>query len=280
MVVLGVDGASADINLHGGTWVVQAAMDLAARAGFRIVEAGNIVPEAFDGATALEQEMLMALPFALTELAMTELLRQPEAWERLDRLDRDERVAEARAMGMDAGLWHLLHPPRVAIVGPPNVGKSTLANQLFGQERSITADLPGTTRDWVGEIANLDGLAVMLMDTPGIRETSDAIEAAAIEQAAGEVRAAELVVLVLEASNTPDPGMLPRFAGAMVVINKVDLAPTWDWAALGATEIMAKCGTGIDTLRERIRNHFGIDARRGAARWWDERTRRRCSPGA
>ena len=56
----------------------------------------------------------------------------------------------------------------VAIVGPPNVGKSTLANRLFGQARSITADQPGTTRDWVGGVADIVGLAVTLVDTPGV----------------------------------------------------------------------------------------------------------------
>src|SRR6185503_2714425 len=99
--------------------------------------------------------------------------------------------------------WWMLHPPRVAIVGEANVGKSTLANQLFAQERSITADLPGTTRDWVGEVANVDGLPVTLVDTPGVRETADEVEREAIARSGEQVAAADLILLVLDATRLP-----------------------------------------------------------------------------
>ena len=104
----------------------------------------------------LEQEVLMSLPLARTELTLRMLLAQPAAWDRL--IARPPAKAETENILADRALHWLLHPPRVAIVGAANVGKSTLANQLFGQQRSITVDLPGTTRDWVGETANLDGL--------------------------------------------------------------------------------------------------------------------------
>src|SRR3954447_26397913 len=105
----------------------------------------------------------------------------------------------------DRSLYWLLSRPRVAIVGPANVGKSTLANQLFAAERSITADVAGTTRDWVGALANLDGLVVELIDTPGVRETKDAIEAQAIGVASRETSRADLILLVLDASADFEP---------------------------------------------------------------------------
>src|SRR6185437_14534233 len=145
------------------------------------------------------------------------------------------------------------------------VGKSTLANQLFGQERSITADLPGTTRDWVGEIANLDGLPIMLLDTPGIRATSDPIESAAIEGAGEQMQQADLILLVLDASRPLDPDqavLMERFPDALKLVNKCDLPAAWDWRAIGSTELIATTGIGVDILRKRIRAHFGVDQNR------------------
>jgi len=186
-----------DLNLHGGVWVVRSALQFAQSEGFAISDL-----MATDGPTEIWQEVLRALPHARTEQAVRMLLTQPAAWESIS----DPR----KILGDSSGKW-LIQTPRVAIVGPANVGKSTLANQLFGQTRSITADLPGTTRDWVGEIANLDGLAVMLLDTPGIRATNDPIEDAAIAGSAEQVRAADLVVLVFDQSAELDRAMLDAY---------------------------------------------------------------------
>jgi tRNA modification GTPase len=175
----------------------------------------------------------------------------------------------------DRSLIHLLHPPRVAIVGAANVGKSTLANQLFAQERSITADLPGTTRDWVGEIANLDGLAVMLVDTPGVRPTDDAIERAAIERSGRVVGQADLVLLVLDATRPlePEQGPLLRiYPDSIQVVNKTDQQTASDWSGI---RTVATTGQGVDELRAAIRRRFlgdePFDPTR--PRWWTERQR-------
>jgi tRNA modification GTPase len=175
-------------------------------------------------------------------------------------------------------LHWLLRPPRVAIVGVPNVGKSTLANQLFGAERVITADVPGTTRDWVGEIANLDGLAVMLVDTPGRRASDDAIEREAIDRSTEQITAADLVVLVLDPTQLRKPGQaeLERmFPAALRVVNKSDRAGLWESAAT-AIRTVATTGVGVDALRAAIRCRFlGADTFDLAqARWWTERQRR------
>src|SRR5204863_10052028 len=131
-----------------------------------------------------------------TEPGVRMLLAQPAAWQ--DFIASRPSPDSTRRVLDDRCLSRLLHPPRVAIVGAPNVGKSTLANQLFAQRRSITADVPGTTRDYVGEIANIDGLPVMLFDTPGVRDTADPIEAAAIEHSSDVVRDADLILLVMD----------------------------------------------------------------------------------
>jgi tRNA modification GTPase len=276
VVMSSSDGGWVDVNLHGGPWVVRSFLELAGRQGFEVRERMEmpLPQEAVEGTTEIEREVMTHLPMAKTELALRELLRQPEAWETFERLDdRAQRRAEAAAMLADRSLWWLLlRTPRVAIAGAPNVGKSTLANQLFAQERSITADVPGTTRDWVGEIANIDGLAVMLVDTPGIRRTGDPIEAAAIEGSAAELAGADLVVLVLDRSRAMEPeqaALVERFPQALRVVNKCDLPAAWDDRQL--LHLVAARGGGIDPLRRFIRAHFGIGQRPSGAKWWTAR---------
>ncbi|MGH7215136.1 MAG: GTP-binding protein [Tepidisphaeraceae bacterium] len=276
VIVISGRGQIADINLHGGPWVVRSVLELLRRNGFEVIEPTPLpLPdEAVDVADEIEREMLAHLPLARTELALRALLAQPAAWAEFRR--RGAPRPEIERMLSDRGLWWLLHRPRVAILGPPNVGKSTLANQLFAQERSITADIPGTTRDWVGEIANLDGLAVMLLDTPGVRETTDPIERQAIERSAGEVRAADLVILVLDASQPLEPEQAPllrQFPDALVVVNKVDQPAAWS-IAQHAVRTIATTGHGVGDLRATIRRQFdveGLDPH--AARWWTKRQR-------
>lgn len=290
-VVVALPGAGADVNLHGGTWVVRSMLELAGRAGFEIVENGDGPPplDAFEGEDLLEREMLAHLPLARTELALRALLAQPAAWQKLrrsapprERLDAmparfDAMGERLDAMRADLALWHLLHPPIVAIVGAANVGKSTLANQLFGRVRSITADLPGTTRDWVGEIANVNGLAVMLLDTPGIRSTDDPIEHAAIAGSVREIERSEMTVLVLDVTRPLEPEQAPllaRWPGALRIANKSDGRLAWDAASLDALPAVATTGQGVQAIRKAIAKRFGCDDFAvDQARWWTERQR-------
>ena len=221
-VVVLCDESTADINVHGGQWVVQSTLDLTAREGFTIQSSARSTAAlmSIEAPTELEREVLFHLPSARTELGVRVLLAQKAAWDRLKAdADNDPQSTSAQIERIlaDHTMSHLLNPPTVAIVGAPNVGKSTLANQLFAQERSIAADLPGTTRDWVGELANIDGLPVMLLDTPGIRETEDVIEQTAIDRSRHEIERAEQIVLVLDASRPPaegDPRRSHREAGS------------------------------------------------------------------
>jgi len=262
-------GDFVDLNVHGGVWVVKSVLDLAQREGFEVVDDAL---EMMEGQTILQREVMAALPLAGTELAIRVLLAQPEAW------------TNSKPDVADRSLWWLLHPPRVAIVGVANVGKSTLANQLFARERSITADVPGTTRDWVGEMANLDGLMVILMDTPGLRETSDGIEREAIERSGAEVGRADLVVVVVDPTQDAreQVELARKYAGAIIVANKKDRPAAWDVVAYfkGVIGTVATRGEGIEALKSEIRGRFGcenMDMKR--ARWWTERQRQELMGG-
>lgn len=247
-VVVQIDEQSADVSLHGGVWVIHTFFELARSNGFAVVDSPGVpLPEvAVDGETIIDREVAAYLPAARTELALSVLLAQPAAW---------KNSGTPRAS--DQSLHWLLHPPQVAIVGTANVGKSTLANQLFARQRVITADLPGTTRDWVGEIANINGLAVMLVDTPGVRDTTDPLEQQAIALSTPVIHQADLLVLVIDPTQPMGPNqsaLLRRFPQAIRVINKSDQQHV---AMSGAIYTVATTGQGIDQLRDRIIEHFG-----------------------
>jgi tRNA modification GTPase len=270
LVVVSGDGSFVDINLHGGAWVVTSVLELLRRDGFEILSGEPPLPaDLMDGETLLEREVAAYLPLARTEQAIRILLAQPRAWR--DIVARKPSSRDIQKILEDRSLHHLLHPPRVAIVGAANVGKSTLANQLFAQQRSITADVPGTTRDWVGEIANIDGLAVMLVDTPGVRLTEDAIEREAIERSGKVVVEADLIVHVMDATAPVAPTNLRP--NALVVLNKVDRINA-SREVSHDVETVATTGRGVEQLRQEIRRFFGCDelATR-VPRWWTERQR-------
>jgi small GTP-binding protein len=260
LVILHPDGITVDLNIHGGPWVVRQVMELAEREGFTPTSTTPPSPDkAVDGDDEIEQQVLSHLPLARTELALRWLLAQPPAWRRVRTADRFRRNGP-HSRPHDESLYWLLHPPSIAIIGPPNAGKSTLANHLFAQDRSITADLPGTTRDWVGEFADIDGLPIFLMDTPGLRPTDDPIERTAIEQSRPQIRQADLIVLVVDAT-TPIEDQHHwghRFPGALVVRNKCDQSPdpTPIDAARPHHHTVATTGAGIDLLRQSIRRRF------------------------
>jgi small GTP-binding protein len=275
-VVVRIDEERADVNLHGGPWVVRSVLELLGRNGFEVLPSsgGPLPADALDEAGGIEREVEAYLPLARTELAVRVLLAQPAAWERLE---GDPNPEAARRVLNDLSLYRLLHPPRVAIVGPANVGKSTLANRLFAQERSIVADLPGTTRDWVGEMANINGLAAMLVDTPGLRETNDPIEQVAIERSARQVSAADLVIAVLDATRPlagEQADLLAKHPGALVVVNKVDRGFAEGMEGVKGLRTVASTGEGVQGVMGQVCRCFGCEGMEaGVARWWAPRQR-------
>ena len=121
---------------------------------------------------------------------------------------------------------------QVVILGKPNVGKSTLFNRLLGAARAIVTDVPGTTRDLLTEVVELDGVPVTLVDTAGIRKTVDSVESEGVSRARGAMGVAAAVILVLDRScplDTEDADLL-RETGAtdrLVVVNKSDRPAQW-----------------------------------------------------
>ena len=121
---------------------------------------------------------------------------------------------------------------QIAILGKPNVGKSSLFNQLVGADRAIVAAGPGTTRDMLRETIDLDGIRLGLVDTAGIRASDDEVEREGVMRARGAAGVADLVVLVLDQSRPledVDRALMRETAAAprIVVVNKIDLPPAW-----------------------------------------------------
>jgi len=150
---------------------------------------------------------------------------------------------------------------RAAIVGRPNVGKSSLLNQLLGRDRAIVSPRPGTTRDTIEETANIRGIPVVFVDTAGWREADDLVEQEGVRRSEAAARQAELILHVLDASvpwSDADEPELARFAGAkrLLVLNKSDLPVRLalpPGLAGGAVRVSSLTGAGLEELKTAIR---------------------------
>jgi tRNA modification GTPase len=173
---------------------------------------------------------------------------------------------------------------RAAIIGRPNVGKSSLLNQLLGHDRAIVSPIPGTTRDTIEETANIRGLPVVFIDTAGLREARDEIEQEGVRRSHESLAKSEFILHVLDASEpltAADKKYLDEFADKkrILVVNKVDLPRKWSAEELkrqvgvqalacspdklklelqreaGApiVEVCCLSGQGIETLKDAIK---------------------------
>lgn len=149
---------------------------------------------------------------------------------------------------------------RVVIVGKPNAGKSSLLNRLSGEEAAIVTEVAGTTRDVLREQINIDGLAVELVDTAGLREDPDRIEEEGIRRARRALKGADAVLWIQDASEPLQQEIdeeLPEGAEVIVVRNKIDLSGEPPGLADDILYVSAKSGAGIDVLQERLRRAAG-----------------------
>ena len=173
-----------------------------------------------------------------------------------------EIAASIDALLRDGRRGRLIREGRqVAIVGKPNVGKSSLFNYLVGAERAIVAPQPGTTRDLVSETADLKGLRLTLVDTAGIRETTDQIEREGVRRARGAADVADFSVVVLDRSrplDADDRALFETFASRdhLLVVNKIDLPAAWTiedvTSSNGTIEISLLHSQNLDTLRDTL----------------------------
>jgi tRNA modification GTPase len=150
---------------------------------------------------------------------------------------------------------------RVVIVGRPNVGKSSLFNALAGAARAIVTEVPGTTRDLVTEVVDVDGLRTTLVDTAGLRDARDRVEAEGVSRARGARAAADLVLVVVDRSQAleaDDRAVLAetRQERRLVVVNKIDLPGAWPLESLGdrgeCVAVSAVTSEGLEELRQRV----------------------------
>lgn len=257
-----------ELSCHGGPGHLRGVIAALLAAGAVEVEA----PLA--GADPIRAAALAALPRATTELGAQVLLRQANgalagalASARAALAAGDPARARRELLSLRAAARlgrALLEPARVALVGLPNAGKSSLLNALLGRERALVSPEPGTTRDLVEVEAELAGLPIVLVDAAGRREAQDELEAAGIERARRAAREAALRLVVIDgAAPSREAWELAAAqpAPAVVVINKIDLLA--DAAALlaeAARRALAPCllcsartGQGIDAIGPALR---------------------------
>ena len=151
---------------------------------------------------------------------------------------------------------------RVVIVGRPNAGKSSLMNKLSGEDTAIVTEIAGTTRDILREQIDIDGLAVELIDTAGLRENPDRIEAEGIRRARDALKSADAVLWIQdsndqEAAELDEP--LPAGIPVLVVRNKIDLSGEPAGTSGAEVRLSATTGAGTEGLRQRLRELAGYE---------------------
>ncbi len=150
---------------------------------------------------------------------------------------------------------------KTVIVGKPNVGKSSLLNSLLKEEKAIVTEISGTTRDLIEAEMTIDGILLKLIDTAGIRETSDVIEIIGIERTKKAILDADLVLLVLDQSESlteydKELLNLTKDKARILVGNKMDLGKKMDLASEKIINISAKNNTGIEGLASEVKRMF------------------------
>jgi tRNA modification GTPase len=150
----------------------------------------------------------------------------------------------------------------VAIVGAPNTGKSTLLNQLLGEERAIVSDIAGTTRDVIEEVLNIDGIQFRLIDTAGIRQTTETIEALGIERSQQKIEQAKIVLCLADSGDLNNLQETQEWVQSLLnlhpdkhillVQNKADLTTSPNLNPQEALQISALNGNGIAELKEKL----------------------------
>ena len=254
-----------EINCHGGTVPLSKVLELTLRMGARLAEPGEFTRRAFlNGRIDLAQAEAVAdiirartdlsLRVAMSQLegrlsrevnqirgTLAELLATVEASIDFPDEDLDFPTPEEMIEQIDDALEHtefllatadegriITEGLKGVIIGRPNVGKSSLFNALLKEERAIVTPIPGTTRDSIEEFVNLDGVPLKLIDTAGLRHADDVIEIESIQRTKMHLDQADLLLLVIDASEplTDDDRELISLAGnrrAIVVLNKDDL---------------------------------------------------------
>jgi len=297
-----------EVSAHGSPWVLQRVVELACAQGARLAEPGEFTFRAYvNGRVDLVQaEAVADLIDAVTPLQARVAVDQLEGtltrrvadidtslFDVVARLEASldfpdegfhfitlEEVSTGLGRARDA-LKQLLADGRrgrliregrlVVIAGRPNVGKSSLFNALVGTGRAIVTPIAGTTRDVLTEVVDMNGVPITLVDTAGVREALDEIEAEGVRRAQDAVLAAALTLVVLDGSQpltTEDHELLKAIKGPrIVVVNKKDLGQPSELNLLEGGNTMlvsAKNAEGLDELRRAV-----VELLAGSEEWRD-----------
>jgi len=287
-----------EISAHGSPVLLQRIVDLAIHAGARLAQPGEFtfraylrgrldlaqaeaVADLIDAVTPLQARAAMdqlegTLTGAISRIdaALFDLSARLEA--SLDYPDEgfhfsglpetstamSRITADLADLARDGRAGRVIREGRsVAIIGRPNAGKSSLFNALIGASRAIVTDIPGTTRDLLTERVDIEGLAITLVDTAGLREARDAIEAEGVKRARDAQRVSALKLIVIDGSapiTTDDRGFVADWSvPGLVVVSKADLPRAWSPDELGPADVetiavSARTGEGLDELRRRV----------------------------
>lgn len=239
--------------------VIDAATESAARAAVR-----SLTGEFSSRVKVLQDKIIRLRMFVEATLDFPE-----EDVEFLETEGTREKLYETRTalehVIAEASHGQLLHDGiRIVLAGEPNVGKSSLLNALAGDEIAIVTPIAGTTRDTVKSRINIKGLPVEVIDTAGLRQTSDPVEAMGIERTRAAIRDADLALVIVEADALVSPRLLselPTTLPRIIVRNKIDLQQQDARADATGVWLSAKTGDGIELLTETIAGAVGFNYR-------------------
>ena len=285
-----------EINCHGGILIMRRILEAALANGARLAEPGEFTKRAFlngridlakaeavmdlirsrndyarkasfsqlEGSVSerirgIRQEILTELAFIESALDDPEHISTEGYPEKLS-AKVDGLIAECRRLIESAENGRLLREGiSTVIVGKPNAGKSSLLNFLAGRERAIVTDIAGTTRDALEEAVSLNGISLNVIDTAGIRSTSDLVEQMGVEKAEQYAKEADLLLYMADSSvplDESDERILKLIRGrkCIALLNKSDLA-----TVLSEEELKEKLPQGVPVVRVSVKENQGLD---------------------
>ena len=240
--------------------LIDAASTEAARSAVRSLSGAFSarIAELVEGLTRLRMLVEATLDFPEEEI---DFLRDADAFGRLDAID-----ASLQAVRSQAKQGVLLREGlTVVLIGQPNVGKSSLLNQLAGFEAAIVAEIAGTTRDTVREAIQIEGVPLHIIDTAGLRDTSDPVEKLGIERTWAAVEKADVALLLVDAAHgvgEREAAILARLpeVARLTIHNKIDVTSDAPRAVGDEVWLSAKTGAGVELLREKLLEAAGWPA--------------------